>query len=294
MRSLLKSGFRRLTQNTEAPRGNSRPKGDRKATVIAVATQKGGVGKTTTSVNLASALARFHGQKVLLLDLDPQGHVATALKSQIRVGGGPLSEVLVDERSELDLTDIVVGTDVENLHVTPHDPGLAQAEDLLGTRIGKEFILRDALETARTWYDVIVIDCPPNLGNLSLNGLVCADRVLVPCDPSPLAVHGVHALVETISKVAGRLNPDIDVMGILLTRVDGRNTALNQAIVDEITKAYGDAVLPVEIGINSALAKAQHTGTDVFAFDESSRGARQYRDLAGLVFEEISAEAEAD
>ncbi len=279
MRNLLKSGLRRLA-GTPVVR---RPVGDLQATVLAVATQKGGVGKTTTSVNLAAAMARFHHKKVLLLDLDPQGHVARALQAQIRPGKGGLSDVLLDDSGEREVIDVVTRTDIPGLSVTPPDPGLRAAEDLLASRIGKEFVLRDALRTTRTWYDVIIVDCPPNLGNLSINGLVAADQVLIPCDPSPLALSGVEGLVSTIEQVAGRLNPAIDVLGILLTRVDGRNSKLNAAVDDEIVGRLGDAVLPVRIGVNSSLAQAQQEGQDIFAFDPESRGARQYRELADHV-----------
>jgi len=275
MRNLLKVGLRRFVAATQ----DLHPIGDRHATVIAVAAQKGGVGKTTTSVSLASALARYHGKRVLLVDLDPQGHVATALANQVRPGGAPLSQVLEDERGG-EVLDCVTTTAIEGLDVTPLDPRLAACEDLLGTRIGKEFILRDKLKITRTHYDVIVLDCPPNQGNLALNGLVAADQVVIPCDPSPLALKGVQTLVGTVSTVAARLNPDIDVLGVLLTRVDGRNTTLNEAITDEIRAQYGDALLPVRIGINASLAKAQHAGQDIFDFDASSRGATQYRELA--------------
>ena len=285
MRKLIKSGLRRLaTPNVTT---SNRPLGHRNARVIAIAAEKGGVGKTTTSVSLASALARFHQKKVLLLDLDPQGHVATALKDQTRVGGGPLSEVLTDETSELDVIDVATHTDIPNLYVTPLDPNLRNAEDLMGTRMGKEFLLRDALRVARTHYDVIIIDCPPNLGNLSVNGLVAADEVLIPCDPSPLALSGVHALIQTISTIAMRLNPEIDITGILMTRVDGRNIKMNDAIRKDIESRYGDAVLPVQIGINSSLSRAQLAGQDIFAFDERSRGAAQYSELATLLVEQL-------
>lgn len=283
MRNLLKSGLRRLAG---AP-AVKRPLGDLNATILAVAAQKGGVGKTTTSVNLAAALARFHHKKVLLLDLDPQGHVARALQAQIRPGKGGLSDVLLDESGEREVIDVATRTEIPGLSVTPPDPGLRAAEDLLSSRIGKEFLLRDALRATRTWYDLILIDCPPNLGNLSINGLVAADQVLIPCDPSPLALSGVEGLVATIEQVAGRLNPAIDVLGILLTRVDGRNSKLNAAVDEEIAGRWGDAVLPVRIGVNSSLAQAQQEGRDIFAYDPESRGARQYRELADHVLKAL-------
>ena len=285
MRKLIKSGLRRLA--TQPLPVSNRPLGHRSARVIAIAAEKGGVGKTTTSVSLAAALARFHNKKVLLLDLDPQGHVATALRDQTQVGGGPLSEVLTDETSDLDVIDVATHTEVPNLYVTPLDPNLRNAEDLIGTRMGKEFLLRDALRVARTHYDVIIIDCPPNLGNLSVNGLVAADEVLIPCDPSPLALSGVHALIQTISTISMRLNPEIEVTGILMTRVDGRNIKMNEAIRMDIESRYGDAVLPVQIGINSSLSRAQLAGQDIFAFDGRSRGAEQYALLADLMSEQI-------
>ena len=280
MRQLLKSGLRRLAG---APATPQRPLGDRRGTVLAVATQKGGVGKTTTSVSLAAGLARFHGLQVLLIDLDPQMHVARALQSQLRPGTGSLSDVLLDETGSAKVLDVVVRTDVPNLALTQPDPGLKTAEDRLASRIGKEMVLRDALKVTRTWYDVILIDCPPNLGTLSLNGLVAADQVLIPCDPSPLALSGVEGLAHTIEQVAGRLNPEIDVLGILMTRVDGRTSKLNASVRADIEARWGEAVLPVSIGVNSALAQAQHEGRDIFSFAPDSRGAKQYRALADLL-----------
>jgi chromosome partitioning protein len=292
MRQLLKSGLKRfttrpdLTENyTPEPSTPQHRRGEKSATVIAVATQKGGVGKTTTSVSLASALARFHGLKVLLVDLDPQGHVVTALSQQVENGGGRLSWVLTDERGGREVMEITTHTAIDGLDVTPVDPRLANAEDLLSTRIGKEFILRDALDATRTHYDVIVLDCPPNLGNLTVNGLVACDLVLMPCEPSPLSLNGAETLLKTLRQIGSRLNPNLDLMGILLTRVDGRNTTLNQAITEQIGE---DALLPVQIGINSSLAKAQMAGFDIYDYDANSRGAQQYAALADHVVDLIT------
>lgn len=283
MRNLLKTGLRRLASS----RPSRHPMGSRNATIIAVAARKGGVGKTTTSVSLAAGLARYHDKRVLLIDLDPQGHVHTALKSAVHLGGGAMSDVLNDDKGELEVLDAATSTAVPGLHVTPFDASLAQTEDLLNTRIGKEYLLRDALRATRTHYDVIVIDCPPNLGNLAINGLVAAHQVLIPCDPSPLSLKGVESLVEAIQTVAMRLNPDIDVMGILLTRVDGRNTTVNEAVVGDIEQAYGDALLPVRIGVNTSLAKAQMEGRDIHEYAPDSRGAEQYKQLADWVAEQL-------
>jgi chromosome partitioning protein len=250
--------------------------------VIALAAQKGGVGKTTTTVNLGAALARYHDRRVLLVDLDPQGHVGRCLQAMVQAGGGALSEVLTGPPGA-DVLDIVTSTSIPHLDVTPVDPGLGAAEALLAGRIGKEFVLKETLDVARSWYDIILIDCPPHLGTLTISGLVAADSVLVPCDPSPLALSGVHGLVEAVEQVAARLNPHLNVLGVLPTRVDGRNSRLNQAVLDELREVCGDALLPVQIGIASGLSQAQQEGRDIFSHEPESRAARQYAELAGWV-----------
>jgi len=243
------------------------------------------VGKTTTSVNLAAAMARLHGKRTLVIDLDPQGHVEAALQDEVHAGGGSLATLLTDEHADMEILDIVARTAVPDLHVTPYDPHLSAAESLLTMRIGREYILREALTATRSFYDVIIIDCPPNLGNFTINALVAADQVLIPCEPTPLALNGVHALVDSVNAVTVRLNPDLHLMGILMTRVDGRNKTLNAAMQAQLDEAYGSAVLPVQIGVNNAISKAQHAGSDIFAFDPSCRGAQQYQALSEYVLD---------
>ncbi|MFT6400448.1 MAG: chromosome partitioning protein [Bradymonadia bacterium] len=281
MRSILRQGLKRFVANK-----TERPRGDKSATVIAVSARKGGVGKTTTCVNLAAALGRFEGKRVLVIDLDPQNHVGTSLASQVQAGGRGISAVF-DEGTDVNVIDIVTPTDAENLHVVPPDSGLDRVEAVLTSRIGKEFVLREQLEIARTYYDLILLDCPPNIGNLTLNALVAADLVLVPCDLSPLAVDGVHALVETIATVSERLNPRIDVLGILITRFDARNVGMNETVLAELEGAYGDVVIPTRIGINTDLAKAQLAGKNVYDFAPKSRGAAHYQELAEFVVSQL-------
>lgn len=252
------------------------------ARVLAVAAQKGGVGKTTTAVNLAVALARFANQRTLLVDLDGQGHVATSLAS-VYEDGSPvsMSDVLLGHGR--DLLEIVHPTRIDLLSVTPSDKGLASAEGVLAGRIGKEFLLRGALRKARERFDVVVLDCPPNLGNLTLNALMAADACLVPCDMSVLAMAGVADLLAVVETLRDRLDHAVQVLGILPTRVDRRNTRVTDAVLAGLDEAYGDLVLPTRIPVSSALARAQMEGIPVFDFDPSSSGAVAYRALSDEV-----------
>jgi len=278
MKNLFRQGLKRFV----AP-GERRTRGPREAKVICVASLKGGVGKTTTSCNVASALARYHQQRVLLIDLDPQCHVGTSLKKQIQLGGGgSLAEVLTGEETG-HVMDVAVDTTVAGLRVTPSDTTLSEAENLLNTKIGKELILRDALEITRTYYDIIIVDCPPNLGNLTLNALVASDYLLVPCDLSPLAVRGVENLLASAQQIGARLNPALDLLGVVITRHDGRTQSMNDAVLASLNQSYGDSLLKVRIGVSTSVSRAQHEGREIFEHDEKSRGAIHYRELAAEI-----------
>lgn len=262
--------------------------GERKARVLAVAAQKGGVGKTTTTVTLAAAWARFHGLRVLVVDLDPQAHVSVALRSQIEAGGGALTDVLIDP-ARYEIEEITTATRVPGLFVTPPDPGLVRAEDRLSTRIGRELLLRRSMEVTRTHYDLILLDCPPNVGALAINALCAADAVVIPCAASALAVAGVSGLLTAVEEVRAELHPELAVLGMVLTMVDGRNARTNDTVSELVRATFGELLLPVQIGVSNALTRAQLDGCDVFSVAPESRGAAQYRTLASVLLGRLRA-----
>jgi len=258
--------------------GKNYPRGSRRARVLAVSSQKGGVGKTTTAVHLAWALAEDPEKKVLLVDLDPQGHVAASLRSLLGGRKGSLAEILLARDKEI--LDLAQPLREAPLEVALSDKRLAEAEGVLATKIGKEFHLRRALEFTRTHYDWIVLDCPPHLGELTLNALVAADEVLVPTELSALAYEGVHDLFDAFAKVSEHLNPKLGILGILLTRVDGRTPAANASVRTQIESTFGPIVLETEIPINSAVRQAQHAGLPLFHSAPQAGAAQAYRRLA--------------
>ncbi len=285
MRNLLSSGLKKLRPQGSGGSPSTAPtftSGGRNASVIAVAAQKGGVGKTTTTVNLACALALAHAQRVLIIDIDPQGHVASSLRESVRIAGTSLSDILLAPGGR-DVMDAVVGSDIDGLSMTPPDKALNETDTRLSTRVGREYILQGALKAARTHFDTILIDCPPNLGNLTLNALVAADQVLIPCDMSILAFEGVADLLGTVDVVNERLRHPLGVLGILRTRVDGRTQQINDAIGAALDENYRALLLDASIPVNSALAQAQAAGRSIYQYAPQSRGAVAYRTLAGEI-----------
>lgn len=266
----------------------NRTSGTKTATIIAICSQKGGVGKTTTTVNLGSAMAR-DGKRVLLIDLDPQGHVEKSLCALVPDGVDytPLSELLTKKKG--DLIDSVIETEWENLSITPGDKGLYEVEGLLATKIGREFIVKNALATLRTHYDVILFDCPPNLGTLTLNALVASHFCIVPCEMSVLAFEGVSDLIETLDLICERLNPALNILGVLFTRVDLRNITMNELIEKSIKDYFKGHVFKTRITVNTDLNKAQLEGQPIFGFDPSSSGAINYRALSEEVAKRLRA-----
>lgn len=272
-----------ISSNSDHPSLKLEKKGNKKAILISICSQKGGVGKTTTAVNLGSALAKFHRKKVLICDLDPQGHVEKAIGSLIPDGVeyASLSHIFTNKRANI--SEVIVRTELENLSITPGDKNLYETESVLASKIGKEFFLQEAIKTIRTYYDFILFDCPPNLGNLTLNALVASDYCLVPCEMSMLAFEGVNDLIETLETVRQRLNKKLALLGVLMTRVDSRNSAMNRVVQENLKNYFRGKIFKTEIQINTALNKAQLEGRPIFDFSPSSTGALNYQALADEV-----------
>jgi chromosome partitioning protein len=269
----------------ELPKSNMR---SGPATVVCVANQKGGVGKTTTTVSLAAALAEI-GAKVLVIDLDPQGNATTGLGLRAEEGDPSTYGVLVDG---MEVEEATLATEVEGLHVLPSSLDLAGAEVELVPAFSRELRLRRSLEEVREQYDVMFIDCPPSLGLLTINALVAADQVLVPIQCEYYALEGLGQLMRTVKLVGDNLNRGLELGGVVLTMYDGR-TNLSQQVVDEVREFFGDRAYGTIIPRTVRLSEAPSFGQPITVFDPSSRGARSYERLAREMAERLDLQLES-
>jgi len=241
--------------------------------VIAVLNQKGGVGKTTTAINLAAAIAKL-GKSVLIVDLDPQANATSGLAIDKNSLSVSIYNVLVSGAS---ISDAVIDTHIEGLRLLPATTSLAAAEQELVSVLSRETVLKQALSTLS--YDYILIDCPPSLGLLSINALVASDSVLIPVQTEFYALEGLGLLMQTIQRIQAGLNPNLSLLGVVLTMVDARN-ALSGQVIAEVKKHFGDFVFQTFIPRNVRLAEAPSFGKTVFEHDKWSKGARAYKALA--------------
>jgi len=249
--------------------------------IIAVVNQKGGVGKTTTAINVAAQLAGA-GKPVLLIDLDPQGNATSGIGVPKDHAGQTTYELLIGQAS---LAQTVQETHVAQLFVAPANANLAGAEVELVGRPQREFALKKALTSGQ--YEYILIDCPPSLGLLTINALTAADSVLIPVQAEYYALEGLGQLLNTIQAVRGSTNPQLGLLGIVLTMFDKRNS-LSEQVLKEVREYFGDKLFETVIPRNVRLAEAPSYGRTIYEHDRWSKGARAYKSLAKEVRERLS------
>ena len=249
--------------------------GDILANIIAVANQKGGVGKTTTSVNISACLA-YLGKRVLLVDIDPQGNATSGVGIEKGNIEHCVYNILVDD---MEPEEIIQQTIVENLYVIPSTIQLAGAEIELVPTISREVRLKRALMRVEKNYDYIIIDCPPSLGLLTINSLTAANAVLIPVQCEYYALEGLSQLLNTVRLVQKHLNTDLKIEGVLLTMLDAR-TNLGIQVIEEVKKYFQEKVYRAIIPRNVRLSEAPSHGKPIIVYDPKSRGAEVYLELA--------------
>jgi chromosome partitioning protein len=251
------------------------------ARVVAVCNQKGGVGKTTTTINLGAALAE-QGRRVLLVDFDPQGALSVGLGFQPHELDATVYNLLMERHSSP--ADVVLKTNVAGMDMVPSNIDLSGAEVQLVHEVGREFVLGGVLEPLLGEYDVVLIDCQPSLGLLTVNALACADGVLVPLECEYFAMRGVALLTETIDKVSRRINPRLIMDGLLATMYDSR-TLHSREVLMRVVDRFGDKVFHTVISRTVRFPDATVAGEPITNFDPACTGASSYRDLAKEVLE---------
>ncbi len=252
------------------------------ATVIAVTNQKGGVGKTTSSINIAYYLAKM-GQRTLLIDFDPQGNATSGLGIDKNDLQATMTDVIT---GAMPLANVVVPTEHKNLSLAPTIPTLANTEVELAQAEQRFGRLKLALQPLQDSYDFVIVDCPPSLSLLTVNGLIAARYVLLPVQAEFYALEGLGQLLETMKLVRKSLNPTLDLIGVLPTMVDSR-TSLSTQVLAEITKHFPAKVFKTTIPRNVRLAEAPSHGVPIGAYDRWSKGARAYKAVTKEVIERV-------
>lgn len=242
---------------------------------IAVFNQKGGVGKTTTNVNLSASLGQL-GKKVLVLDMDPQGNTTSGYGIDKNKVENTIYEVIIDG---LNIEEAIIETEFENIHIVSSASELSGAEIEMSNEKDREFRLKNSLSNIKDKYDYIFIDCPPSLGLLTINCLTAVDSVLIPIQCEYYALEGVSQLMSTFQLVKKRLNPSIEIQGVVLSMFDGRAN-LSIQVVDEVKKYFKGSVYTTLIPRNVRLAEAPSFGKPVIYYDSKCRGTSAYKELA--------------
>lgn len=247
--------------------------------IISVFNQKGGIGKSTTSVNLGAALAK-QGEKVLLVDMDPQANTTVSVGLCDEGLKSTIYELLTETKCTIEeINKVIVNTSYENLYILPSDISLSNAEISLSNAMSRETILSRILDQIREDYDYILIDCPPSLGLLSINSLVASDGVLIPVSTSFFSIKGIKHLLDTITLIQDNLKPQLQILGVLITMYDKRKN-IAKTIRQDLVDAFGDKIFETVIRINSQIEYAQDNQTPLIYFNQNCNGYEDYMNMS--------------